>query len=121
MLAAADLPPIDGPLTVAPVGAFDRLELRPKGPGWALSGTVRQIPHARHAAAAVALADSTDGCRTVIIRDFAVAERAPITGEPRDELTFSAMPVSGADVSLVSRAEPGKSSTHSGLCSAPLP
>jgi acyl-CoA dehydrogenase len=104
MLAAADLPTVDGPLTIGPVMSADRLDLWRHNHGWVLSGKIRQIPWARHAVALVALAESEDGCRTVVVRNLPVAEHgANYAGEPRDGVSFSEKSISDEDVSLASR------------------
>src|SRR3954468_3048333 len=59
--AGAGLAPSDGPMTVGPVRASDKLTLVRDGNGWRLSGTASRLPYASHVAQTVLIADGPDG------------------------------------------------------------
>ena len=87
MLAAADLQPIEGPLTVGPVFRRDIVRLQRHSGHWTVTGEVKRIPWARDAAAIVLTLDADDGARTVVVRDATTIVKASnYAGEPRDTL-----------------------------------
>ncbi len=90
LLARADLPVPEGPLTVAPVRLKDALSLRRAGDGWRLTGKAGRIPWARAAAAIVVL---TDGPAVALLRpgEFTVSHDCNLAGEPRDTIVVDAM------------------------------
>jgi len=89
LLAAANLPPIEGPLAAGPVLRRDTLRLERRGGNWTVSGTVKRLPGARHASALVLTLDADDGARTVVVHDAGSrTEAANYAGEPRDDWEF---------------------------------
>ena len=89
--AASGLEVSDGPMTVGPVRASDRLTLRRDGNGWRLSGTASRLPYASHASRAVLIVDGPDGEMAVSLEGTGGAEIAKggnIAKEARDTLTF---------------------------------
>ena len=102
MLAAAGLPPLGPaqlPATVGPVIAEAVPQLKRTADGWALTGTLRRVPWARHARTVVVLAGDGECTRTV-----AADIPAPCgpgrnaANEPRDSIRFDAVPISEAAV-----------------------
>ena len=91
LLAEADLPVPDGPLTIAPVVSGDDLVLSRSAEGFRLDGLARRVPFARHASHIVVLAEDQTG------HAVAVVERARCTltpgeniaREPRDTVEFA--------------------------------
>jgi acyl-CoA dehydrogenase len=73
------------------------LEIRPqRGGGWALAGHAHDVPWARLARTLVIFAD---GLLAVVPLSAAhIVERANIAGEPRDTVSFDAVPLSETDV-----------------------
>lgn len=99
MLAAAELPPIEGPLTVAPLYPNDVLTLSCKDGGWRLDGILLRVPFARHVSAVVAVADYEGQSVTVVIRPpFNLTQGNSHANEPRDTLTLNDHPVAETDV-----------------------
>jgi acyl-CoA dehydrogenase len=95
--SAAGLDTLDGPMTVGPVRAGDRLTLERDGNGWRLSGTASRVPYARAAARIVLIAEGPDGEMAVALDGTGGAEVAGgknIANEPRDTLTFSSVRLS---------------------------
>ncbi|MDR3538470.1 MAG: acyl-CoA/acyl-ACP dehydrogenase [Acetobacteraceae bacterium] len=110
--ADAGLETVDGPMTVGPVRASDRLTLERDGNGWRLSGIASRVPYARAATRILLLADGPDGEMAVTLDGLAGVEVAPgknIANEPRDTLTFAGLRLS-ADA-----AAPVKSVSHAAL------
>lgn len=92
--AGAGLDTVDGPMTVGPVRASDRLTLERDGNGWRLSGVATRVPYARAAARIFLLAEGPDGEMAVALDGVAGADVAPgknIANEPRDTLTFASV------------------------------
>jgi acyl-CoA dehydrogenase len=89
MLAAADMPPIEGVLAVGPVLRRDPLRLERHGGRWTLTGELKRVPWARNADALVLTADAGDGARTVVVRDAkGIVEGWSYAREPRDTIGF---------------------------------
>lgn len=89
MLAAADMPPIEGVLAAGPVLRRDPLRLERHGGRWTLTGELKRVPWARNADAIVLAADAADGTRTVVVRDeITIVEGWSYAREPRDTLRF---------------------------------
>jgi len=89
--ASAGLEPSDGPMTVGPVRASDKLTLERDGNGWRLSGTASRLPYASHTDRTVLIADGPDGEMAVVLEGTGEAQVTPgknIANEPRDTLTF---------------------------------
>ena len=105
MLAAADLQPIEGPLTVGPVLLRDTIHLQRRSGHWTVTGEVKRIPWARNAAAIVLALETDDGARTVVVRDVkTLVEACNYAREPRDTLQLDGHVVSDE---LVSAADCG--------------
>ncbi len=92
-LARAGLPPIAGPLTVAPVDRRDAVTLERAGAVWRLGGRVRRVPWARQAAALV-LVTTHDG-EAMLVALAVPAERIVagrnLAGEPRDDVVLDGL------------------------------
>ena len=81
----------DGPMTVGPVRAGDKLTLTRDGNGWRLSGTASRLPYASFAERIVLIADGPDGEMAVVLVGSAAPAAAKgknIANESRDTLTF---------------------------------
>lgn len=92
--ASAGLELSDGPMTVGPVRATDRLAVERDGNGWRLSGVAGRVPYASHAARTMLVADGPEGEMAVGLDRTGEAEIKPgrnIAGEPRDTLTFASV------------------------------
>jgi acyl-CoA dehydrogenase len=90
--AACGLEVSDGPMTVGPVRASDRLSLTRDGNGWRLSGIASRLPYASFASRAVLIVDGPDGEMAVSLDGTGGAEVAKgknIANEARDTLTFA--------------------------------
>ncbi len=90
--ATCGLETSDGPMTVGPVRAADRLTLRRDGNGWRLSGTASRLPYASFATRSVLVVDGPDGEMVVTLDGTGGAEIARgknIASESRDTLTFN--------------------------------
>jgi acyl-CoA dehydrogenase len=101
----------DGPMTVGPVRASDKLTLTRDGNGWRLNGTASRLPYANFAERIVLIVDGPDGEMAVVLEGSAAPTATKgknIANESRDTLTFdgfrlsadAAAPLSGG----VSRA-----------------
>ncbi len=91
LLAAAGLPIPDGPLTVAPVVAGERVRLRRAGGAWEVTGRAGRVPWGRHAVAAAVLTEH-DGAPHVVLVPAGAWRAAPganLAGEPRDTLEIA--------------------------------
>lgn len=99
--ASAGLTPSEGPMTVGPVRASDKLTLTRDGNGWRLTGTASRLPYATSATATVLIADGPDGEMAVMIEGTQGAEVAKgknIANEARDTLTFNGAHLSADQV-----------------------
>lgn len=86
-LAAADLPPAEGALTIGPVLRRDAIKLERRGGGWVATGQLNRVPWGRNAAALIAVADAEDGARTVVLRKArGWSEDWSYAREPRDTI-----------------------------------
>jgi alkylation response protein AidB-like acyl-CoA dehydrogenase len=99
VLAAADLPAIEGVLTVGPVLRRNSVRIERRGGAWLLSGAAKRVPWGRDARALVLIADSEDGARTVLLEsprrwahDWSYAR------EPRDHIEFDRLQVRDENV-----------------------
>lgn len=98
LLVASGLSVPDGALTLAPVGAGQRLELTRVGSVLQLSGTAYRVPWGGQCAAIVAAA-SIEGCEMLVVADGTpchIASERNLAGEPRDTLRFDCTPVIAA-------------------------
>jgi acyl-CoA dehydrogenase len=95
--ASAGLEPSDGPMTVGPVRAGDKLTLVRDGNGWRLSGIASRLPYASHVGKSVLIADGPGGEMAVVLDGTGEAHVAPgknIANESRDTLTFDNVRIS---------------------------
>ena len=92
LLAEADIPVPDGPLTILP--NTDGLTLRRSIDGWRLTGTARRVPWGRNAVAAAGLIDHAGETMAVLVPApaWTVAAGANLALEPRDDLMIDAFP-----------------------------
>ena len=84
----------DGPMTVGPVRATDRLAVERDGNGWRLSGVAGRVPYVSHVVKTVLIADGPEGEVAVGLDrtgDAEVKSGKNIAGEPRDTLTFASV------------------------------
>ncbi len=91
----------DGPMTVGPVRAADKLALTRDGNGWRLNGTASRLPYASHAEKIVLIADGPDGEMAVVLEGSGAPSPAKgknIANESRDTLTFDNFHVSSDSV-----------------------
>jgi acyl-CoA dehydrogenase len=89
--ASCGLETSDGPMTVGPVRAADRLTLERDGNGWRLSGAATRLPYASHATRTVLIADGPDGEMVVSLEGTSGAQLTKgknIANESRDGLSF---------------------------------
>ena len=89
--SSAGLDISDGPMTVGPVRASDRLTLTRDGNGWRLSGTASRLPYASFAERIVLIADGPDGELAVVLEGSAgptATKGKNIAHESRETLTF---------------------------------
>src|SRR5690606_16508373 len=85
-LAAAQMPLPEGPIAFALPDAD--LAISRRNGQWRLSGKVHRVPHARHAAVTVLVADGDDGARVICAprAAYQVEARANLAGEARDDI-----------------------------------
>jgi acyl-CoA dehydrogenase len=105
--AAAGLKVSEGPMTVGPVGADDRLTLERDGNGWRLTGRASRLPWAKQAEQVVLITDGPDG-EMVVTFGNGVEGAVPSTGrnmagEPRDTLDFTGLGLAGNVVAPIGR------------------
>ena len=102
LLAGAGIDIPDGPLTVAPVVATDRLILTRNGDAWHLAGTAARIPWARHAAAIAVLAEYNGAPHVALIAAgaFELTHGENLAREPRDMIHIDAVPLAVAPTAL---------------------
>ncbi|MYW69855.1 acyl-CoA dehydrogenase [Streptomyces sp. SID8379] len=98
LLAAAGLPVPAGPLTAAEATP-DEVRLTADGDGWILDGTLPQVPWARQAHRIVVV---TDGRACSVDPAHCTFEtHHNLAGEPRDDVTFSSVRLTAADVAAL--------------------
>ncbi|MGK2900852.1 MAG: acyl-CoA dehydrogenase family protein [Burkholderiaceae bacterium] len=102
LLDAANLRIPDGPLTIAPVGAEERLEFRKTAAGWRLAGVARRVPWGGAAAHLVVIgrAGNKDCIALVESSRCQVSRGQNLAGEPRDRVDFNDVTLSPAVVAL---------------------
>jgi acyl-CoA dehydrogenase len=103
--SAAGLGVSEGPMTVGPVRADDRLTLERDGNGWRLSGRASRLPWAAQAGQVVLITDGPDGEMVVMFGD-GVEGAVPspgrnMAGEPRDTYRFDGLGLAGNVVAPV--------------------
>jgi acyl-CoA dehydrogenase len=99
MLACANLPAIEGALTVGPVLRRDNLKLERAAGGWRLSGSLKRIPWGRDAQALVLIADADDGARTVVVtRPTGWTHDWSYAREPRDAIELDRLQIADENV-----------------------
>jgi acyl-CoA dehydrogenase len=89
----------DGPMTVGPVRASDKLTLTRDGNGWRLNGTASRLPYASHAERIVLIVDGPEGEMAVSLEGSAApapTKGKNIANESRDTLVFDNFQVSAA-------------------------
>lgn len=103
LLDGAGLRVPDGPLSVAPVAADERLALRRGGGGWRLSGSARLVPWGATAThIAVVAYDGRDACVALVeAARCRIVRGRNLAGEPRDALDFDGVAVAAGDVAAV--------------------
>jgi acyl-CoA dehydrogenase len=102
--ASCGLETSDGPMTVGPVRAADRLTLERDGNGWRLSGAATRLPYASFATRTVLIADGPDGEMTVAFDRTGggdLTKGANIAKEARDCLSFDNVRLSADQASPV--------------------
>ena len=112
-LARAGMSIPAGPLAFGVVQATDQFTMAHRDGGWRVSGVLRNIPWARHAASLVLIASAGDVERIVCVPAgrYVVENQSNIAGEARDNVIFDAMMVgeqhvgSIAGVSIAAEAE----------------
>jgi acyl-CoA dehydrogenase len=98
LLAEAGLGVPEGPLTIAPGGADERLRLERAGDSWRVHGTARRVPWGATAGHVVVVGESA-GSPMVALVARGAAQSAPeknLALEPRDTLTFDGAPAVAA-------------------------
>ena len=92
LLAGARIDIPDGPLTLAPVVARERLTLTKTAAGWHLSGTASRIPWARDVAGIAVLAEHEGRPYVALLPagSFTVVNGDNLAREPRDTITVDA-------------------------------
>ena len=106
LLDAAGLAVPEGPLTIGPVLAGERIDLTRRGTAWHVRGEITRIPWAARAAALVLLAEA-DGARRVVLLPagaFHADAGRNLAGEPRDAVRFDAEAAATAPVALPAEA-----------------
>ena len=89
----------DGPMTVGPVRASDKLTLTRDGNGWRLNGTASRLPYASFVERIVLIADGPDGEMAVSLEASSAptpAKGKNVANESRDTLVFDNFQVSAA-------------------------
>ena len=111
LLSNAGLPIPDGPLSIAPVLAADRLHAAPIATGWRITGTAHRIPWGRNVGAIAVLAEAAEGLVVALVPadGWTTTHSTNLAQEPRDTLSFhadiphtSALPA-GTDVAQLRR------------------
>jgi acyl-CoA dehydrogenase len=91
--AGSGLDIAEGPMTVGPVRAADKLTLARDGNGWRLSGIASRVPYAQHAARIILIAEGKNGAEMAVALDGTgdaqLSSGKNIANEPRDTLSFT--------------------------------
>lgn len=104
MLAAADLPSIEGALTIGPVLRRDTVRLERHGGHWSVTGDLKRIPWARIATAIILTLEADDGTRTIVIRNArTILDGWNYAREPRETLRLERHILSRDCVSAANR------------------
>jgi len=103
LASSAGFTPGEGPMTVGPVRASDKLTLQRDGNGWRLFGKASRLPWGRQASQAAFIATDPDGNTMVVFGDGIPGATPPtpganMAGEPRDTYEFSGAGLSGNEV-----------------------
>jgi acyl-CoA dehydrogenase len=91
IILLAGLPAAQGPLSVAPVNAHDRLSLARAGGDWHLSGSAARVPWARFAKAIVVCASCEGRNYVAVVPTGSLTDVIPgenLAREPRDRVVF---------------------------------
>ncbi len=97
--SSAGLDLVDGPMTVGPVRASDRLTLTRDGNGWRLNGAASRLPYASFTERIVLIADGPDGEMAVSLDAAGLPTASKgknIASEPRDTLVFDNFQIAAA-------------------------
>jgi acyl-CoA dehydrogenase len=102
--ASCGLDASDGPMTVGPVRAADKLTLERDGNGWRLSGAATRLPYASFATRTVLIADGPNGEMIVAFDGTGggdLTKGTNIAKEARDSLAFDNVRLSADQASPV--------------------
>ncbi len=102
LLAGAGIEIPDGPLTISPVVATDRLTLTRAGETWHLAGKASRIPWARDVAAIAVLAEHEGRPHIALVATAGqiITHGENLAREPRDTITFDATPIAVAPTTI---------------------
>ncbi|MCW5656810.1 MAG: acyl-CoA/acyl-ACP dehydrogenase [Burkholderiaceae bacterium] len=120
LLHGAGLRVPDGPLSIAPVGADERIALRRSGSGFRLEGSALLVPWAA-AAGRIAVVGRSGRDECVALVDAARCRVVPgrnLAGEPRDAVDFDGVVVDADDVSRVPAGTAGDAWSRGALLRA---
>ncbi len=99
MLAAAEMPAMEGVLSVGPVLRRDSVRLQRRSGGWKLTGALKRVPWGRDARALVVIAEAQEGSRTVVIEaPQCCRQHWSYAREPRDDIDLDGVVVRDAHV-----------------------
>src|SRR5919202_2761386 len=99
VLSASGLPMPNRPLTVAPVHAGERIDVRRERGGWTLSGCARRVPAARIAAHLVVIGNADDKVVASVGADACeISPGENLAGEARDDIVLDGVRLSEAEV-----------------------
>ena len=104
-LSSSGLPVPEGALTVAPVHAGERIDVRRERGGWTLSGRARRVPAARIAAGLVVVgnADGEVVVATVGTGAYGISPGENLAGEARDDVVLDGVRLSEAEAAPAGR------------------
>lgn len=99
LLESAGLRIPDGPLTVAPVTAADRITFRKAASNWRLSGVARHVPWASHARHLVVIGQAEAVCQVAVVEASRcrISPGKNLAGEARDSVDFDAVTIAPRD------------------------
>jgi len=99
LLESAGLRIPDGPLTVAPVTAGDRIDFRKAGSSWRLSGSARHVPWASQLRHLVVIGQAEDSWQVAVVEASRcrISPGKNLAGESRDSVDFDAVTIGSPD------------------------
>lgn len=99
LLESAGLRIPDGPLTVAPVTAGDRIDFRKAGSSWRLSGSARHVPWASQLRHLVVIGQAEDSWQVGVVEASRcrISPGKNLAGESRDSVDFDAVTIGSQD------------------------